>query len=483
MVTIERHLFPRFPRRKTHYSLHVQYSTLTFTFYNTIERRSCFILCVFLCSLAKGLGHQDWKASNGFFHRFCLKNGVLSKKICGESLGCPDYSVFMEQTLVPLLQKYEPRDIYNCDETSLFGKALPTRTYAFKGDDVKGDKCSFSKDRHTLMLCCNMNGTDKLRPVLIGKAERPRCLKRKGLGLSDLGVDYYNNKKGWMTGALFELWLKQWNEKLARQKRHVLLLIDNAPSHTHSTYSNIEVQFLPKNTTSKLQPLDQGILRCVKLHYRRLLAEKYLAALENKEDAVEVMRKVDFLAVHDNIVKAWDNITPTLIQNAFHKAGFSTAVPAPPEPEPTVDRNIWDNIQKTFGVTMEFEDYATLDDRVETGEHMTDAEIVEQVKKDQQRLERGANGEIELSDAEADDDDDSDSESVVSSAASESDADIIHNSNKFLAIVAQQRAYLLRNKLPKEASDALSTLEMFIVENKLSLCNRQSTLKSFFQSR
>ena len=55
----------------------------------------------------------------------------MSKKITGDGLDCPDYSDFMENTLKPLLQEYQPNDIYNADETSFFYKMLANRTYAF----------------------------------------------------------------------------------------------------------------------------------------------------------------------------------------------------------------------------------------------------------------------------------------------------------------------------------------------------------------
>ncbi|CAG8787705.1 15954_t:CDS:1, partial [Acaulospora morrowiae] len=40
--------------------------------------------------------------------------------------------------------------------------------------------------------------------------------------------------------------------------RNVLLIMDNCPAHVAGTLdiANIEVKFLPPNTTSKLQPLD-----------------------------------------------------------------------------------------------------------------------------------------------------------------------------------------------------------------------------------
>ena len=43
----------------------------------------------------------------------------------------------------------------------------------------------------------------------------------------------------------------------------VLLLLDNAPGHLtdlNGAHPNVEVMFLPLNTTSLIQPLDQGLI-------------------------------------------------------------------------------------------------------------------------------------------------------------------------------------------------------------------------------
>ena len=86
---------------------------------------------------AKDLDFETWEATNGFLHRFWMRYGVLSKRITGESLDCPDYTQFMEEVLTPLLMQYEPQDVYNADETPLYYKCLPDRTYAFEHERVR----------------------------------------------------------------------------------------------------------------------------------------------------------------------------------------------------------------------------------------------------------------------------------------------------------------------------------------------------------
>jgi hypothetical protein len=69
---------------------------------------------------------------------------------------------------------------------------------------------------------------------------------------------------------------------LCRRGRHIVLLGDDAPTHTvggtevgeeHGfkviNLSNFKLIFLPANTTTVVQPLDQGITASMKAHYRR----------------------------------------------------------------------------------------------------------------------------------------------------------------------------------------------------------------------
>ncbi len=54
--------------------------------------------------------------------------------------------------------------------------------------------------------------------------------------------------------------------------------MDNAPRHpTDIELSNIKLKLFPPNTTSKLQPLDQGIIRTFKTYYRKYVV-KYIIA-------------------------------------------------------------------------------------------------------------------------------------------------------------------------------------------------------------
>ena len=162
-----------------------------------------------------------------------------------------------------------------------------------------------------------------------------------------------------MTAVVFEHWLDKWNERLARQQSHILLLIENAPSHITKEYSNIRVEFLQPNTTPKLQPLDQGIICICKVQYHTIPKNKLVQMLDNEKDVKKVMADFDFITDCGNIVPACDSVTPQLTEKCFNRAGFICSVPTAPEPEP--ERNVWDNIQQILNVQNPFSEYATAD--------------------------------------------------------------------------------------------------------------------------
>lgn len=63
---------------------------------------------------------------------------------------------------------------------------------------------------------------------------------------------------------------------LEKENIKVLLFIDNAPCHKVADLNleNVKVKFLPANTTSILQPLDQGIIHTFKVNFRQLMVRK-----------------------------------------------------------------------------------------------------------------------------------------------------------------------------------------------------------------
>ncbi|XP_033228933.1 tigger transposable element-derived protein 4-like [Belonocnema kinseyi] len=142
---------------------------------------------------------------------------------------------------------------------------------AFKGEECSSGKPS--KVRITVLVGANSYGTEKLPFLTIGKSANPRCFKN----VKTKPCEYESKNKAWMTHDIFEKWLLKLDSKFARKKRKVLLFIDNCSAHgLIPELRNIDVVFLPPNTTSVLQPMDQGIINSFKNHYRSILVRDVL---------------------------------------------------------------------------------------------------------------------------------------------------------------------------------------------------------------
>ncbi|XP_037555333.1 tigger transposable element-derived protein 4 [Dermacentor silvarum] len=212
-----------------------------------------------------------FSCSDGWLDRFRKRHGLVFRSIVGESAAvdeatCNDWRL---TKLKDLLREYNPRDIYNVDETAVFYQMLPQKTLALAGDSCTGGK--HSKVRITVLVGANMTGTDKLKLFVIGKSKSPRCFKN----IKTLPVTYTANAKAWMTRSLFEQWLRDMDRRFVKEKRRVLFLVDNCPGHGQvAGLEAIRVEFLPANTTAKLQPMDQGVISSLKRHYRRSLLQR-----------------------------------------------------------------------------------------------------------------------------------------------------------------------------------------------------------------
>src|SRR5258705_12346359 len=98
----------------------------------------------------------------------------------------------------------------------------------------------------------------------------------------------------------------------ARQEIQVReVVVDNYTAHPKvlsEPLKAIKVVFLPPNATSKLQPLDQGIIKNLKHKYISRIIQGIIRALDNGADHVPSMSLLDCCR---DIAKAWKNAHQT----------------------------------------------------------------------------------------------------------------------------------------------------------------------------
>jgi hypothetical protein len=78
-----------------------------------------------------------------------------------------------------------PEQLFNCDETGLFWKKIPKRTYITREEKaLPGHKPM--KDRLTLHLCGNASGDFKVKPLLVYHSENPRVFRKSNVQKTSL---------------------------------------------------------------------------------------------------------------------------------------------------------------------------------------------------------------------------------------------------------------------------------------------------------
>ncbi|KAI1001598.1 hypothetical protein K3495_g6605 [Podosphaera aphanis] len=113
--------------------------------------------------------------SNGWIAGFKPRHNIKEYKTYGER-GSTDFSSIerLRPEIRDMLSNYAPADVYNMDETRLFYRAQQDRSLATQL--LMGSKSD--KERLSIVICTNENGTDKLPLWVIGSAKQPRDHRR-----------------------------------------------------------------------------------------------------------------------------------------------------------------------------------------------------------------------------------------------------------------------------------------------------------------
>ena len=190
-----------------------------------------------------------------------------------------------------------------------------------------------------------------------------------------------------MDGVLFEEWVRDLNKKFESEKIKVALIIDNCPAHPIiDNLSHIKLVFLPPNTTSVSQPVDQGIIRCLKAHYRKRLVKLILRC----PDSNKALTKVSLLTALQLLASAWNEVSQATLVNCFKKGKISDkdqtiAINDEDDPFKEINEDLQELREKDSSLmpeSMTAEDLASVDDAVTTREStLTDEEIWEQATK------------------------------------------------------------------------------------------------------
>ena len=267
----------------------------------------------------------DFKASRGWFEKFKKRGDIKRLKLHGEAASadheradqCIDeFATFIAD------KGLDMRQVFNADETGLMWKRSPTSTY-IPTTFAAPQGYKIDKKRITLLLTGNVAG-HKLKPFVINQYKNPRSFQN--INPEEFGIYWSHNKKAWMTAELFEYWithcfLPEVEEYLDQQNlsRKVLLVLDNAgghPAHIAEKFPNLEFYFLPPNTTSLIQPMDQGVIRSFKANYLRGFMDK---VIDSEDNYIESAKNYTIKDCVETCVKSWDKVTADTVKHGWNK--------------------------------------------------------------------------------------------------------------------------------------------------------------------
>ncbi|KAF6202819.1 hypothetical protein GE061_003224 [Apolygus lucorum] len=270
--------------------------------------------------IAADLGHVDFNCSQGWLQRFRTRHNISCGKFISESAKLE--REWLETIWNAMRSSYVDEDVYAAHEVGLFFDVTPQMM-----KDVMDDKChegQHAEGRLTIMLCCNMNGTDKRPLAVVGSTPVLSSY------FENVSISYFHNAQSWMTREIFEKEMFTWDEELRQANRNILVLVDSCSAHAPLTaLENIRLCFLPRYAPG-LQPIERGICQSFRRLYRRQILVRLLDDLEAGKS--QKLTPVEALSL---VHEAWRLVECDVIKKAFENFGLSYGTPTtshPPEP-------------------------------------------------------------------------------------------------------------------------------------------------------
>ena len=99
------------------------------------------------------------------------------------------------------------------------------------------------------------------------------------------------------------------DKKFVSEWRKAVLVINYYPADPQTEkIKSIKLFFLPPNTTSQTQPMDQGVICSLKAEYCKNVVRKIIWNVEKKKNSPKGMQM---------LVAAWDPVTTKTVENYF----------------------------------------------------------------------------------------------------------------------------------------------------------------------
>ena len=293
---------------------------------NNIKRRACEMYAELKQSAAMSLddaNKYDFKGSQGWFERFRKRFSLHDIQIKDDDHNSDDVIQFKEQfSQIVEEEGYTDEQVFNADETVLFWKKMPRRTFISKCE-LSDAGFKYSNEMITLLFCSNASGKYLMKPLLIQPSLN--SVKQEEIdNLSTLPVYWETNDKATMTAVILKKWFYNCFvpdvEIYLRAKNctfKALLIVDNVTEHlTDLVHENVKVLYLPSSTSSILQPLEQDVPKLFKCYYIRRTLEFIFDRLNSNPSTTVIQIWKEFSIL--NCVKIIDFALKELMQSTLN---------------------------------------------------------------------------------------------------------------------------------------------------------------------
>lgn len=270
-----------------------------------------------------------FQGSRGWVQKFIKRYNLANKLVSGEATS--DDTETTQRYLEEFYKimnggGYLPCQVFNAVETALYWKKMPEKSYVAK-EEARSTGFKETKDRVSLLFCGNGSGDFKAKPLLIHHSAQPRPFQN--ISMLTLPVHWRANKNGWMTKVIFEEWFMthfraEVKEYCARNNIpfKAILVLDNCPGYStnlNDLQNEIKVIYLPPNTRSLLQPMNQEVMVTFKLLYLDHTFEDIHKALVDDEEltVLQYWKRFNILHCVRFIAKAWQAVTQSCLLNGW----------------------------------------------------------------------------------------------------------------------------------------------------------------------
>lgn len=307
---------------------------------------------------------QHKKEGTGVFSSKWINSFVerLNINLEGRDAGRPLNKVWALEEKVDLKQhlrtlahehNYRMSDIFCIEEFSLFYLLPLDQIFDVLAIDLGLKQTDSPAERLlTIMLGCNMDGLEKLPPLVVGKYENFDVAKHPAFAhdgdLLELqlhkkigkvfGIQYLSNVNKWITLLMFHKYLLSWELRLRAADRHIMILLDDSLSHRvlNLEFTHIRLVYLKNNLWLKqpaygahgnkydLLPLNQGVIEHFRILYRIQQYQWMINCQRNQtHNQLEVLSEKDYKIPLVNTLQllrnAWDLVLPEVIQVAWRR--------------------------------------------------------------------------------------------------------------------------------------------------------------------